>query len=200
MTDDEFFRWVFVGVIVIFFPFLMYYRIRSATAEKLDRWQEGVAILFGLRLGALPLLIAGIFWMFNPASVAWASLPLPLPARWLGAALLLGWGFLSVWAFSNLGANLTDTVVTRKNHTLVCDGPYRYVRHPFYTSFMLAVAGIFLLSTNGFLLVLGSIPLAFLVIRTPIEEAKLVACFGDEYRQYMARTGRFWPYWRRPTS
>ena len=35
--------------------------------------------------------------------------------------------------------NLTDTVVTRKEHTLVTSGPYRWVRHPFYSAFGLAV-------------------------------------------------------------
>jgi len=37
------------------------------------------------------------------------------------------------------------------------------------------------------------ITLAMLVVRTPIEEAKLVERFGDDYRRYMARTNRFIP-------
>ena len=37
------------------------------------------------------------------------------------------------------------------------------------------------------------IPFAFLVARTRIEEDKLVERFGDEYRDYMQKTGRFWP-------
>jgi len=32
-----------------------------------------------------------------------------------------------------------------------------------------------------------------LMARTPIEEAHLVERFGDEYRQYMQRTGRYFP-------
>ena len=32
-----------------------------------------------------------------------------------------------------------------------------------------------------------------MAIRTPQEEANLIAKFGDEYRQYMKRTGRFLP-------
>ena len=39
---------------------------------------------------------------------------------------------LLVWTFRCLGKNLTDTVVTRQEHTLVMQGPYRWVRHPFY--------------------------------------------------------------------
>jgi len=35
--------------------------------------------------------------------------------------------------------------------------------------------------------------LMMLAIRTPIEEARLIEKFGDEYRAYMRRTGRFIP-------
>ncbi|MEY2817845.1 MAG: hypothetical protein RL275_1308, partial [Chloroflexota bacterium] len=37
--------------------------------------------------------------------------------------------------------------------------------------------------------------LTFIVmaIRTPKEEANLIAKFGDEYREYMKRTGKFLP-------
>jgi protein-S-isoprenylcysteine O-methyltransferase Ste14 len=34
---------------------------------------------------------------------------------------------------------------------------------------------------------------AMLVVRTRIEEEKLIERFGDDYRAYMARTGRFLP-------
>ena len=65
--------------------------------------------------------------------MAWASVPIPLWLRWCGFILIGCWGLLFVWTFQTLGKNLTDTVVTRKDHTLVTTGPYRYVRHPFYT-------------------------------------------------------------------
>jgi protein-S-isoprenylcysteine O-methyltransferase Ste14 len=38
-----------------------------------------------------------------------------------------------------------------------------------------------------------AIGLAILAWRTPREEAHLLAQFGDEYRNYMARTGRYLP-------
>jgi protein-S-isoprenylcysteine O-methyltransferase Ste14 len=46
---------------------------------------------------------------------------------------------------------------------------------------------------NWFFLVLGGIGIAFLVARTRIEEEKLRERFGDEYRDFMRRTGRFVP-------
>lgn len=50
-----------------------------------------------------------------------------------------------------------------------------------------------LMAANALILVCGVTALALLILRTPSEEAQLVAKFGDSYRDYMARTGRFLP-------
>ena len=194
MSADELFRWIFVAILVGFLPFGLYHRIRSNIGgEKLDRWQEGAFILFGLRLSGLPWFIGGIVWMIDPSLMAWASVPLPLWLRWCGFVLIAIWCVLFVWTFQTLGKNLTDTVVTRKEHTLITTGPYRYVRHPFYLSFLIAVIGGGIVTANWYLFVTSLLPFSFLVARTRIEEEKLVERFGDEYRDYMAKTGRFWP-------
>ena len=194
MATDELFRLIFVGTLVCFLPFALYHRIRSnMSGEKLDRWQEGAFILFGLRLGGLPWFIGGIVWMIDPKLMAWASVPISLWLRWCGIVLIALWGVLFVWTFQTLGKNLTDTVVTRKQHTLVTSGPYRYVRHPFYLAFFIAVLGGSIVTANWFLFLTSLIPFAFLVARTRIEEDKLVERFGEEYRDYMAKTARFLP-------
>ena len=100
---------------------------------------------------------------------------------------------LLIWAFRHLGRNLTDTVVTRREHTLVIDGPYRWVRHPFYGSVALFVLGTSLIAANWFLFVTGGLVIGLLIIRTRTEEEKLLGRFGDSYRAYMERTGRFVP-------
>ncbi len=194
MTNDGLFRLIFAAILICFLPFGLYHRIRSNLGgEKLDRWQEGPLILFGLRLGGLPWFLGGIVWMIDPQLMAWASLPLPPWLRWVGIFLIACWGLLFVWTFQTLGKNLTDTVVTRKEHTLVTRGPYRYVRHPFYLAFLVAVVGGSIATANWYLFVSSLIPFAFLVARTRIEEQKLVERFGDDYRDYMAKTGRFLP-------
>ena len=98
-----------------------------------------------------------------------------------------------VWTFHNLGKNLTDTVVTRQEHSLITSGPYRWVRHPFYLAGALGALGVCLATANWFFAVLGAVVLIFLYRRTRIEEAKLVERFGDDYRSYMQRVGRFLP-------
>src|SRR6185295_12922725 len=96
-----------------------------------------------------------------------------------------------------LGTNLTDTVVTRKIHTLVVRGPYRWVRHPFYDAVALLLIAISLVAANWFIFATGAAVFTLLVIRVSREESSLVARFGDDYRDYMARTNRFLPTVRR---
>lgn len=197
MTHDNLFRLILLGIFFAFLPFGLYHRIRSHTGEKLDRWQEGTFILFGVRLSGIPAVIGGFAWIINPKWMSWSSLPIPLWGRWIGVVLVGLGGLLVLWTFSNLGKNLTDTVVTRKDHSLVTSGPYRYVRHPFYLAGFVALLGGSLATANWFLLLSGLVPLGFLIVRTRIEEEKLIERFGDEYRDYVARTGRFLPrLWR----
>lgn len=73
-----------------------------------------------------------IAFLIDPSDMAWSSLPLPAWARWAGVAVSAMGGGLLTWTLVRLGPNLTDTVVTRREHTLVTRGPYRFVRHPFY--------------------------------------------------------------------
>ncbi len=195
MDDNNTFRLVLIIVVAIFGPFAIYDRIRSATDEKLDRWQEGTFILFGLRLSALVVFLGAVAWVMNPGSMEWSSIAIPAWLRWLGVVMVGCSGGLVIWTFKNLGKNLTDTVVTRRNHNLVTRGPYRYVRHPFYFASALGVLGGSLVMANWFILVSGIVPIWILAVRTGIEERKLVERFGVAYEEYMREVGRFVPRW-----
>ena len=194
MQDDSAFRIVLLVVLLAVLPVGMYHRIKSqATGEKLDRRQEGIFILATLRpLGAV-FWFGLVAWMINPAWLDWSSVRLPLWSRWAGVGVFLAGCGLLVWTFRSLGKNLTDTVVTREQHTLVSHGPYRWIRHPLYSSAALMVAALSVIVANWFLFMTGAMVLGVLVIRTKTEEANLVARFGDSYRRYMDRTGRFLP-------
>jgi protein-S-isoprenylcysteine O-methyltransferase Ste14 len=194
MTLDTAFRpYVIAGfwlVILIAVPF----RIRSqATRERLDRTQEGVPMMIGLRLGGLAVWSGVIAFMIDPDWMAWSSVPLPAGTRWAGVGLTLVTATLLAWTLGSLGPNLTDTVVTRGAHTLVTRGPYRWVRHPFYDCMALFVWSISLMMANWFVAVSGSLMFALLAIRSRIEEQKLLERFGEPYRAYRATTGRFLP-------
>jgi len=193
MSDDQLFRLILLAGFVIFMPIGIYHRLKARTGEKLDRRQEGMFILVALRLAGLAGTAGLIAYLIDPAYMAWAAVPLPVWLRWTGVGLALITGSLLVWMFRTLGRNLTDTVVTRKQHTLVTTGPYRWVRHPMYASAALAIVGNSLVAANWYLFVVGCLALLLLVIRTRKEEQNLIARFGDDYRNYMQRTGRFVP-------
>jgi protein-S-isoprenylcysteine O-methyltransferase Ste14 len=194
MTNDQTFHRILVLVSLVIFPITLFHRIRSqATGESLDRWQEGAFILFTLRGIGAATMLGFTAYLVNPAWMAWSSTPLPVWLRWTGIGLDVLAGLLLVWTLRCLGKNLTDTVVTRREHTLVTRGPYRWVRHPFYDAVALLLTANALAAANWFLFVGGAIALALIVLRTRREEDRLVARFGDSYRDYMNRTGRFLP-------
>ena len=194
MNQDQTFRSVLIVCFLVVLPIGVYYRLKSqATGEKLDRRQEGLFILATLRPVGLAFWLGLVAFMVNPSRMAWSSVPLPEWLRWAGVGtLVLACGLL-FWTFRSLGSNLTDTVVTRREHTLVTHGPYRWVRHPFYDSAALLVVASFLVTSNWFLLLTGGLVLVLLVVRTRTEEEKLLVRFGDAYRRYKERTGRFLP-------
>lgn len=182
-----------VGFVTLF-VFGGRYRLRSKTSEKLDRRQEGWFILIGLRLTAFAALIVVLTYLFAPRALAWSAMGLPALCRWLGFGIAALSGCLKIWTFHSLGKNLTDTVVTREKHSLITHGPYRYVRHPFYTSFALDVAGISCLTDSWFLLLLGAIAFGMIVVRTRREEENLLRRFGEPYREYRDSVAAFVPY------
>jgi len=177
----------------VIFPLMAYFRLKSRTNERLDRRQEGLFVLLTLRPIGLTTIAAVVAYLTNPASMAWAAAPFPLWLRWAGVGEAVAAGLLIIWTMRTLGRNLTDTVVTRKDHTLVTNGPYRFVRHPFYLALALWMTAFSFMAANWFLLAGSLTVLALLVIRTDAEEARLVARFGDAYKKYMTRTGRFLP-------
>ena len=150
-------------------------------------------MLVTLRPVAVASMFGFILYLIDPCLMAWSSVPLPAWARWLGVVLGVIAGLLLTWTFRFLGKNLTDTIVTRAQHTLVTSGPYRWVRHPLYVSSLLAVAGNSLVTANWFIALTGGIAFCLIARRSRTEEEKLIERFGEEYKKYMERTGRFFP-------
>ena len=194
MEYEQTFRFILILGIAVIVPIGAYHRIKSqATGEKLDRRQEGIFILVTLRPIGIAVMAGLVTYMINPALMAWSSVALSNWLRWSGVVIGITGGLLLAVTFKTLGKNLTDTVVTRAAHTLVTRGPYRWVRHPFYLASALAVVANTLVTANWFLALTGGITFGLLVLRTRIEEEKLIERFGEDYKEYMKRTGRLLP-------
>jgi protein-S-isoprenylcysteine O-methyltransferase Ste14 len=194
MTEDQLFRYILLAGFIITLPIAIYHRARAHTGEPLDRRQEGWFLLIAIRvLGGIGMLVAMALVFASPSWMAWSFLPLPAWLRWFGVALGAAVTLVLTWTMHKLGRNITDTVVTRKEHTLVTHGPYRWVRHPFYVAFLLGMTATAIVLENWLVLVIGLTAFTLLAIRSRKEEANLELRFGDDYRRYRERTGAFFP-------
>ena len=194
MNEDQPIRVVLGLGTVFLLPVMIYHRLRSqSTREPLDRRQEGLFFLLTLRPVGLAAILGLFVYLLRPEWMAWSSVVLPVWLRWTGVGIAALGGALLVWTLRTLGMNLTDTVVTRRAHTLVTRGPYRWIRHPFYLAALLVTVGNSLAAANWFLFAAGCVAFILMAGRSRIEERKLLERFGDSYRAYRERTGRFLP-------
>jgi len=160
-------------------------REELARADARDRRE-----LLVVAVGTFPMW----FYMLTPW-LDFAAMGLPAPVRWLGAAITVAGIALLVWSHALLAGSWTPFVEQPPAGSLVTGGPYRYVRHPMYTSFLLYNAGLWLLTSNW----LAGAPafLAFLWMyfdRVGREEELMLTSFGDTYRAYAEKTGRVVPF------
>lgn len=193
-TDDAIFRLVLSGLALAGLGLRITFQARAArlggaVIQRADHpaFWIGVVVLMPFLLGPL------IVYLIDPAALPWTKMPLPRVARWLGAGLTLATIGLIAWVFATLGENLTRTAGFRTHARLVTGGPYRWIRHPLYSFASLAClgTGVMLASWPVLLGVTALLPL--LSLRAGREEAALIERFGDEYREYVQRTGRFFP-------
>lgn len=191
---DRILHLAFVATFLSFFVIRAYWFRRAARARGPVTYHEGpwwnvVRIVF-----AVPVVTGLILYFVDPSWLAGGRLGLPDALRWAGVPLALVVLALVWWIQAALGDNFETRLHIRRDHTLVTHGPYRRVRHPMYAAFYLLALDILLLTDNAW--VAGTIVVlltAVMLMRVRREEAVLLAAFGDDYRAYMARTGRFLP-------
>lgn len=171
-----------------------YYRYKAETTGERVSWHgEHPLVMVLLRLSGLALWLSILVYLVNPRWMSWAQVGVPTWLRWLG----VGSGTVSIWLvywlFSSIGTNITQTVAIKAGHRLVTHGPYRWVRHPLYSVGTLMFLSIALMAANWFIAAGSLVVLLLLTLRLPREEQMLILRFGDEYRRYMQRTGRYLP-------
>ena len=199
MQAEVVFRLITLIVLVAAASIGVTFRRRAERNGGAMRTAEGRRLVVLLRLLGLLVLAPLLGYLIHPPAMAWARLGLPEGIRWLAAAVALGLVPVFYWIFSSIGNNISPTQATRQGHQLVTHGPYRWVRHPLYSFGFLLILALTLLTDLWWLAVAMLPPLAILLWRTPVEEARLVETFGDAYRAYMRQTGRFWPRFARST-
>jgi protein-S-isoprenylcysteine O-methyltransferase Ste14 len=173
----------------------IYFRRKAdrESGETISRKVDGTPMMNLIRIGGLILWLSPFVYLINPAWMAWSKIGLPEWIRWLGVGLGILCALGIYWLFSSIGSGITPTSATRSEHKLVTSGPYRWVRHPLYTFGASLFITFGLIADNWFIALMGVLAFIAMASRTPKEEDNLIAKFGDEYRAYMKRTGRFLP-------
>jgi protein-S-isoprenylcysteine O-methyltransferase Ste14 len=172
-----------------------YHRRRARQQkETIARSREGGWMMAFRLVVALPLFLGVLTTIVMPGWMSWAELPLPAWLRWVGAGL----GILAIpsvaWTLGSLGANVSETVLTKKDHELVTIGPYRWIRHPLYTTGIVMFVGLGLMSASGFILAITLVTVvAVRLVVIPREERALEAKFGQQYADLRQRTGALLP-------
>lgn len=193
MTGAILFRAVFAILFLGIFAAVGRYRRRAQAGRSFEYEKEGRPLFLALRVGGLALWLYCLLYILYPPILGWSFLSLPLELRWLGAAIVAATVPLLLAAQGHLGRNVSPTVVTHDDHELVTTGPYRWIRNPLYTAGTTIFAGLGLLAASWFLLAGAVVALTLVRLRLPQEEAELEARFGEAYREYARRTGRFLP-------
>ena len=171
------------------------YGSRGVLFFRSHHWRERLRDALGV---VLVLFLVGQAVM----AVAWPKSLAPLDTTYhaaaeiwqvTGTALLFGGIALLVVAQLNLGASWRIGIEEGSSPGLVTGGCYRFCRNPIFLAILILLIGYTLLLPTR--LSLALLVGAFVGIRQQVltEEAYLCRAYGDAYRAYAHRVGRFVP-------
>jgi protein-S-isoprenylcysteine O-methyltransferase Ste14 len=200
MTAQTLFRIAFLillaGLLTMRFYFT--YKVHRSggrlTPDKGAVEREGGHKVFIARVVVFLFLIS--FLVMYIIGMAWIdifSFPLPAWLRWVGFGLgLFSLGFWT-WTQFHLDTLWSAQLQLRKEHQLVTSGPYARIRHPLYAAMFAWEIALALLTANWIFVAITVLTITGTVARLPKEEQMMLEAFGDEYKAYLLRTGRYLP-------
>jgi protein-S-isoprenylcysteine O-methyltransferase Ste14 len=193
---NKFFKAIFlVGLLVGSVTRTHYGRQYRQDTVSNQRTEGGLTLFFMWLWGVAQIL--GLVYVFSNW-LNFANCHLPRCLRWLAGVtgtIVFGAANWLLWrSHADLANNWSPRLEVSEDHTLVTNGVFRYIRHPMYAAHWLWAVAQALLLPNwiaGLAGLVAIIPLYFR--RVPQEEQLMLEQFGDEYQEYMTRTGRIVP-------
>lgn len=175
-----------IGILLLVLCLITFARARSRFFDRTAGEDPGRLVL--ARTGT----IAGILL---PINAAYPFYPVIAPSYVLGCLIFtisLALFFFSTGAHGDRRPGIAYSV--RPPDYLVFRGPYRYIRHPIYTSYMLCWFGAWLIGPTVVAALLVGV-IGYLYYRTVIFEERVIeeSIYGEEYRRYKTRAGMFLP-------
>lgn len=192
IMEQNNFKIIYFTGFVVMAAFRLYYRWRARDNRIVVNRKDALEIVL-LAQAVAGMVFIPLTYVFS-LRLEFADYQLPSWAGWIGTAVFV-FALLLLWrSHADLGQNWFQTLEMRKEHKLVMSGVYKYIRHPMYAAFLLWGVAQPLLLHNwlaGFSH-LAAFSLLYL-LRVRREERMMLDYFGDEYRDYMRRTGRLFP-------
>jgi protein-S-isoprenylcysteine O-methyltransferase Ste14 len=195
MNNEVLFRLLYTIAAIFMFAIRIYYQSRIKSVQSGTQERGSRLHLIPGAIAALVTIVFGFEYIFAPGTFEFAYLiDYPTWLRWVGA-LMLAIGISLLWsAHHSLGMSFHSLVVQKEDQELVKSGPYKWIRHPIYTAYFFNYIGGGLLASNWVLTFIPVLCFGLMVhLRLGEEEAAMIEMFGDDYRQYMDRTGKFLP-------
>jgi protein-S-isoprenylcysteine O-methyltransferase Ste14 len=188
--------WVLLALVFVMRGYFSF-RVRQAGERLLPDEaaikREGQG-MFAIRVVAFLLLITWlVLYAINPRWMQVLGFPLPGWLRWAGFVLGLVSLGLWFWAQVELDTQWSAQLQLRKEHHLVTSGPYARMRHPLYTAMCGWGMSLALVTANWVFVAMAVAVFAVFFARVPREEQMMIERFGDQYRVYMKKAGRFFP-------
>jgi len=175
-----------------------------ATGKKWWRQKDEVAHNRGTGVEKLFLFFTFLGMQVIPfvyilsAWLDFADYELPNEMSWILGGLGCVAFAIAIWVLwkshVDLGRNFAPDLKLREGHILVTHGIFRTIRHPMYTAHWLWALAQALLLQN-WIAGLSMLVAFWLLYTNRITREEYMMCdrFGDEYRDYMGRTGRIFP-------
>jgi protein-S-isoprenylcysteine O-methyltransferase Ste14 len=188
------FKIILILIYCIFSIIRIRYQLRARKAGLITVISESRKYSILLSVFICYEVITLFLFLLYPESLDFAALPLPLWLQILGVIIGIAALLLFVWVHRHLGKNFSINLKISNKQQLVDTGPYRRVRHPMYTAFYLLHIAAFLITANWFIGITWIAGLTIIIfLRIGREEKMMLGIFGNRYRSYMRRTGRFLP-------
>lgn len=200
MEEELMFKILFIVVYGAFAGVRIYYRTQNLGRTSEKEFSQITKSSIALTIAILGYFASIALWILFPDLILVFQLALPILIRWFAVGVATINVAFVFWVHHTLGRQYSAKLEIQEQHLLITTGPYSRIRHPMYTIFILFSLSVSLISANLLLILFAiflSIPFHWI---TRIEEALLIDQFGDEYRAYMKRTGRFFPSTQRDVS
>ncbi|MCH7516526.1 MAG: isoprenylcysteine carboxylmethyltransferase family protein [Bacteroidetes bacterium] len=114
--------------------------------------------------------------------------------RYIGLAVYLVFSWTQVWAYKTLGENYSQDILIKKNHQLVTNGPFKFIRHPQYTSQILIDLGGAASTLSFIVAPFAVIQIPFILLRASLEDKLLAKHFTDSFVSYKKKSGFVLPF------